>query len=149
MAYHAALDRGSRDTSGVPHLFDYSMRGFLTQQHLDYFIKWDHLLDLEASASLSKQYQTWSQPSSRIEGRGNSCCGNLIATACSFDHDDMKADRARINAEWNEERSSRCVLFLQKLMQSSGHENEVSSSNTPFHVGDSVVISLENIWQSV
>lgn len=77
MLYHASLENGNKDTSGVNTLFNYALRG-LSSKHLDFVRHWDHLIDLEASAVNSHLHAIWTIPSHIRERNSDKCIGSLV-----------------------------------------------------------------------
>jgi hypothetical protein len=92
MAYHAAIESGEAKACGTEELYRFSTRGFTSPQHMQYFIHWDRLLDLEASASVSSLHLTWSSSSAQREAAGSACVGALsIVSFRPASQDDKKS----------------------------------------------------------
>ena len=75
MVYHASLEQGSDVTSGAPELFQYLTRS-LSASHLSYLRHWEHLIDLEASATKCNLNLTVA--SSVREAEQQKCIGGLM-----------------------------------------------------------------------
>jgi hypothetical protein len=63
MIYHASLEDGNEETSGIPLLYSYIMKG-MNSKHLSFFKYWDKLIDLESKGSVSSSSPSSSSSSS-------------------------------------------------------------------------------------
>jgi hypothetical protein len=70
MIYHSVLENGHAESSGIPMVYQYIMKG-ISPQHLTYFKKWDSLIDFEGSF-IERQFQNnlWNLSSIEREGNG-------------------------------------------------------------------------------
>lgn len=100
MLSHAALEQGSAETSGVVSLYQHVLRG-ICAHHLQYWLHWDRLLDLEAfpqygqtlkrthlkdnrnNTELKRKASIFTLSAADRQGQGETCCGGLRIVGCS------------------------------------------------------------------
>lgn len=125
MLNHAALESGSKSSSGVPVLFSYVTRCLLPV-HLKYFQTWNMLIDLEAVAYASSAPLLWTASGESLEEMAEKCISGLYIMACSVVE-------------------SYSIVTLKKINQlksSYATDDPISSVVTK---GDRVNISVENL----
>ena len=145
MIYHAYRENGNRGSSELPHLFDYSLRGFNKSCHGENYTLWDEFLDLESSTKTDKQFKIWALPSSLAEEHGGHCIGQLIVSSCVW----YMPNNKKITPESSSQCAggtvpgqAQCIRFSRKVNFPEGSERKpvVSLSS-----GDRVIVSLERV----
>ena len=81
MLSHAALESGSKATSGVPSLYSYITR-HLQPHHFKYFQTWNLLIDLEAAATSSNSPPLWTSSGWTLERAAEKCISGLYISSC-------------------------------------------------------------------
>ena len=152
--YHAALEDGTRSTSGAPQLFD-DILSALNPLHLSYIKHWECLLDLEQAATKATNNKIWSTSSEVRENRGDQCIGGLKLVSCiatsSSNPDGLAIDNEGICAEHHLILASTSIGFPLASDESSSMGNCLDSSLTMVErckcvgisIGDRIVVSIE------
>lgn len=124
MIYHAGLERGNSESSGTPELFRYHLHG-VHDNHLEYFCRWDKLIDLESKATAANYHRIWTLSSQVRQVTRAKCIGGL-----------------RLSTETNLESETEKVTLIFRQEYNGQVENRNVVSMT-FSVGDRVVVSVE------
>lgn len=74
--YHRALENGTRETSGMGELFDKRTQ-HLNQKHLEYFIAWEKVIELEKNHAVRSRKEVWTITSEEGEKLGR-CFSQMI-----------------------------------------------------------------------
>ncbi len=76
--YHKGWENGTEETAKMGPAFNEAI-GHLSESHLEYYRKWDRLLDLEDSQLHRSSKMLWRVPASERQARGT-CAANLLLT---------------------------------------------------------------------
>ncbi|CAM9911505.1 unnamed protein product [Pylaiella littoralis] len=78
MLYHRAGEGGDAESSGLEGgVFD-SKVGHLSQEHLDFFARWDRTIDLEAKVGEQVRRTMWQESGPERESRTSKCMSGLV-----------------------------------------------------------------------
>ncbi len=105
MIYHTAIENGDEQTSGLPELYQFIMKG-ITAKRLEYFKTWDKLIDLEYLATEGNMADIWSTLSIHRERKGNKAI-SLLSLASPFS---SKEDSSEIELTFERMSSIDCLL---------------------------------------
>lgn len=143
MMNFAAIDQGNADTSGVPALYDYVVRG-LQARHMQYWKHWDKLIDLEAIASESEANRTKFNVSGEERSRRGDCCVTRLSLQ-QFSHVDTLGNAVlQISLQ---QRQPQCHQLspCQQGPESEPNGMMCSPLSEIFVTGDRLVVSLERL----
>ncbi|KAL6069587.1 Tripartite DNA replication factor [Balamuthia mandrillaris] len=74
--YHKALENGNAESSSLGALFD-EKTGHLKPHHIEYFLKWDRLIELEGSELYKHRKEIWTMTGEEREQTGR-CWSNMV-----------------------------------------------------------------------
>eukprot|EP00794_Sanderia_malayensis_P004887 gene4887-5527_t len=124
MVYHKNIEEGTSETSGIRQQFN-ELTGHLTKEESQYFLKWYHLIMLEAAetASSSSLKKMWTESSEQRQSSG-ACFSNM-----------------RIKAKVSEDERLKLYIFERKPSEAA--RDEATVRDCVISAGDRVVISEE------
>lgn len=124
LTYHAAVEKGSQASSGVPDLFRFILNDVSPSQ-LQYLQHWDRLLELESIATEVDRASNWVVNSREKEASGDKSLSE-VRVVNHF-------------AGANADNAHEYVLVFAKQTASASDDLE-----TVFSVGDKVYVSIES-----
>lgn len=134
--YHRATENGTPDSSGIPDLF-LEHSNHLNLQHIQYFLTWDRLIDLERNDTQRMKKEIWSMTSKEREKLGR-CFSQMVLENIEF------IEKILI---YSFIRSPKSGLFFFLFLHSSLIKFFKESFNlldSQISIGDSVLLSTES-----
>lgn len=140
LSYHRIVEAGKEESSGVPDLFRH-IASDISDAHAEYFLHWDTLIDLEASAEASNSRRiAWAELSSTSQSveRAHGVSG-LRVISLSRPEDNIREEMVHGADEMPTTSGAKHDWIL--VLQNASFAAEWSSSL--FRVGESVVLCVE------
>ncbi len=153
--YHKALENGTKESSGIGALFD-ELTSHLTQHHLNYFLHWDKLIELEEAEMYKYREEVWSISGQEREKTNGRCFNDMMITeqlGCDKGFLYRFQKESTIKAERNQDSSSIPITSLLDMAISSGDYIVLSTIYGHFGISsgfvkevftDSVIIHTED-----
>jgi DNA replication ATP-dependent helicase Dna2 len=142
LMYHASKENGNDTSSGISTQFNYVLKG-ISHKHIQYLKHWDHLIDLESIVNEDSIQRLWSLTGPEREKSGAKSMGRLIMTSVSSSNSLMKVhsvSNGGVSTVGNGNKDHNLLISLSRP--------DDASEDSPFMVGDRVLVSIEQLSTS-